>query len=195
MAKGKNKRNRKGRRRGVKSESDAIAVRGQIEFELATAASGNGLLSGGASVFTITPIALGGSLAVAASIFSRYRFTSLRLRYVPKVGSTTGGSLAIGVLDDDGVVTSENLTTYFATVQLRRSTESQIWSRTTLEWLPVDRSKWYYTENESSTSDSRFVSQLAIVVNSNGIAPSLSIGTLVIEYMVVYAGAVPSATS
>jgi hypothetical protein len=190
-----NKRNRKnGKAR--KSESDAILLKGAVDFAIATGASGNGLLgSSNVSSESINIQLLAGRVAVAGTIYTRFRIVSLELCYIPQVGSNTAGSLAIGVLDDTAVSTEALPTDYFATVQLRRVLETQAWNKARVMWVPLDRSKWYYCDSETSNSDTRWIAPAALVANGIGLAASTTFGSLIVKYTIVFAGAVASAAT
>jgi hypothetical protein len=175
-----------------KRSSDAIIVKGHLEVPILTITSGNGIING-AGIFQLSPNNLGGRPSVFSTLFSRYRFTSITIKYIPVVGTNTAGALAIGFEEDTGAATGDVLTDYFATVQLRKVMEMAVYMRTTLRWTPIDKEKWYYCQSDSG--DSRFTVQSALVGNGTSIAISTTYGNLVISYCLEFEGALPSSTT
>jgi hypothetical protein len=173
---------------------DRIIVRGAVELAISTGSSGNGIFSG-SSPNSLSPASLGGRPSIFGELFTRYRFVSLGIKYIPHIGSTTAGALAIGFLDDTLASGSENLTDYLATVQLRTTFETQVWSKAGITWKPIDKEKWYYTQTESSAGDNRLVNQTALIGNGIGLSASTVYGSLIVSYVIEFEGALPNSTT
>lgn len=179
-----------GRRRGRKS--DIITLIGQETITASTGGSGNGVINT-SSILNLDPVNLGSRPQIAANIFSRYRFKRLQIKYVPQVGSSTAGAIALGIIDDTPTAaTAELYATYAQTVAMRKSSESQIWQRTSFSWSPVDQD-WLFTTTDLQAS--RFEIQAALVVNGLGLSASTTYGTIIINYEIQYKGALTPDTA
>jgi len=180
----KNGRRRKGSKR---TKSDVIRLNGTSSVLAETNASGTNIFAGVTSFYTFDPVNIGGRVSTAASIFTRFRVLSATVEYVPSVGSTSGGSLALAILDDVGTSAEESgITSYATAIQLRRSVSMTTWRNQTLFYRPVDRNKWYYVTTDSG--DSRFEIPFTLVCFGMSLADSTIYGTFVIRYSIEFKG-------
>jgi len=186
-------RRRGGRRRtnrkAGKLHNDQIVLKGTLSLPVVTAAAGNGVINALTNL-VIAPTTLGARPLIVAGIYSRWKVNSLTLRYIPAVGSTTAGALAIGVLDDDNLAAeTTGLTTYVATVQLRTALETQVWQKSSLRWTPVDPTRWFYIDTESAAPDERLLVPGTIFGNGTGVSALTTYGTLMVDYILSFKGA------
>jgi hypothetical protein len=186
----KNKRGRNPRPQNKqKRKSDKIVLRGEGELVAVATSLGNGAF-GGSNSQQLNPPNLDDRVASISTNFSRYRIVSFNIKYIPQVGSTASGALAIGFLDDD-VTIDGSLNTYAKTASLRVCLETQVWQKAAISWRPIDREKWYYV-NASSSEDQRFLQQVTLIGNTLGAATSTTYGTIIYHYVIEFEGAVDS---
>jgi len=169
-------------------QNDAIVLRDtQSSITFTTPASGTSSTS-----VSFNLAGLGPRLSTIAAYFTRFKFTAVRIRYVPVVGSSTSGSIAIGIVDDTDNITTG---TTVSPEQCRINTEASVWRPTSIVWEPIDKEKWYYTSNSTvsdTAPDPRLITPATLVLTTNLAPASTSLGTLYIDYVVVLKGAVPS---
>jgi len=196
------RRGRKGNRRGNKNngggrkggsslprESDLIIVKGQLVLPtLATTTTPTANLV----AINLAPDTLGDRPAAFGGLFARYRFTSVTVHYVPIVPVTTTGAIAFGLADDvDDSELSTSATTYAGITALRRSFETQVYSKGHVMWRPIDSNRWYYSSADSANPEPRFTKQLALFVTGLSLPASTTLGTIIIRYNIQFAGAIP----
>lgn len=145
------------------------------------------------SATTPTPLLLLGLTPAAApfgaranamsTIFSRYRFKKLIIRFL----STSNGPTALGVLDDVSTVTGDGPTTVSGISELRCSalTFTGDTVPTMFTWTPVDKSKWYYCDSEPVVGDQR-LTQTGSLWAAATVAGSVQ---MEIDYVIVFKGA------
>lgn len=185
-------RNRKQRRKGVRQRrqvSDQIVLKGTWSIAAETDSSGEGMFAGVTGTYTIDPTVIGNRVSAVAGIFTRWRIRRLRVKYVPQVGSTTAGAMAMGFLDDVGTsAEGTGVANYSETINLRQSNSSAIWQVSTINYRPQDPDKWYYTTGDGS--DPRFEIPCCIVSYGSGLSNSTTYGNFVIQYILEFKGAV-----
>lgn len=198
------RRGRKGNRRGNKNnmgghnrasmprEADLINVKGQLVLPtLATTATPTAVLT----AINLAPDTLGDRPAAFGGLFARYRFTSVTVHYVPIVPVTTTGAIAFGLADDvDDSELASSATTYAGITALRRSFETQVYSKGHVLWRPIDANRWYYSSADSANPEPRFTKQLALFVTGLSLPASTTLGTIIIRYNIQFAGAIPVST-
>jgi len=181
-----------GKRQGGRATEDIINVKGQLVLPTLSGSSSGNFLT-----MKLAPDTMGDRPLQFANLFSRYRFTSVVLHYVPITNTNTVGALAFGFVDDTSVV-DINSPLYAAVTAMRRSIQSQSYQKCSLRWKPLDPLKWYYTSLESATSpqDTRFTTQLSLFVSgTNFVTTSTVLGTIIVEYNIQFAGAMPVETA
>jgi len=205
---------RKGRRRGgsgggggnmvarggmveFKSTKDTITVKGHQLFSnfLGTTAGSGGLLGSGNGITELALSVLGQRALAFGELFARYRIKQIEFTYIPIVGSSVNGAIALGIIDDE--VDTDNTSTianYLAVTQLRTSLNTQVWQKSYMKYVPVDPKKWYYTDRVvgSSTTD-RFATQVSLAgqATAAGLNGNSGLGSLRMDYVIQYEGAVP----
>jgi len=199
------RRGRKGNRRGNKNnggnrkggsslprETDLITVKGQLVLPtLATTTTPTANLV----AINLAPDTLGDRPAAFGGLFARYRFTSVTVHYVPIVPVTTTGAIAFGLADDvDDSELSSSATSYAGITALRRSFETQVYSKGHVVWRPIDMNRWYYASADSTNPEPRFTKQLALFVTGLSLPASTTLGTIIIRYNIQFAGAIPVST-
>lgn len=189
------KMNKSGKRRTDKTYrepiSDRITVFGHsLLGNVGTGASGTQLFN----PINLGVDGLGDRPNVFGRVYSRYRFKQLMVKYIPQVGSTTGGALALGFNDDTITSDTSSSGSYPLVIDFRCSGEAQVWSRFDVVWKPVDPSKWYYCSQENATSDTRFTQQLSLFGAGLGIAASTTVGNIVLYYTIEFEGAIAPQT-
>jgi hypothetical protein len=117
----------------------------------------------------LSPSAFGNRVAVASGIFARWRIVKLIIK-TPSDPAATPLYTAIGVSDDDGAEGGSvpAPTTAQEIVELRCSIAnfSQV-NPSEFVWTPVDKSRWYYTQQGGSSADNRFVIPGTLFVSSS----------------------------
>jgi hypothetical protein len=108
------------------------------------------------SVNPITPFTVGQRAAAMAGIFSRYRFKSIRVKFMGAsvgTGLSATGIVALGFQDDISI-TAANPANFQDVSELRCSATSFAAETvpTYFEWTPVDKNLWYYTTNDLTES-------------------------------------------
>jgi hypothetical protein len=130
-------------------------------------------------------------VGTVSTVFTRFRIKNLRFSYRNFVGSTQAGMITYGVLDDDAAIggTSYIPNTRDQILNLRRSCETNVWKNNSLQWSPLDKSKWYYTNSdEAAIGDDRFTvpgTLVALVTNEGG---SASTGFIDVVYTIEFSG-------
>jgi hypothetical protein len=121
----------------------------------------------GFSTIKLDPLSLSDRPAAVAAAFQRYRIVRMVLRFRSSLPSNVAGHVYTGVIDDASDTTA--ITTGDQVLNLRTSQSSDVWKDHTLIFTPVDPSKWYYINAESSTSDQRFITQATFAIGSSQI--------------------------
>jgi len=190
-----NRTNKRGARRARQNKtpgSDAIRLTGRQSLVPIQTAN----LTGPAQ-FVLDPSAFGDRVASVAGNFTRYRIKSLRFQYRPLVGTTEGGLITYGVLDDVvGYTTAP--TSRDQILNLRRATETSYYKNSALSWRPLDASKWYYVAGSTTSSGDRFEipGTLYIVNQENNLgSEGTTAGYLDVLYVIEFAGAAVTALS
>jgi hypothetical protein len=152
------------------------------------------------AIFALTPLNLGPRAAALSAIFARYRFKFIRFKFIGSIqNSTTGassgiGQIGLGVLDDSSTAEGDAPTTVSGLLECRCSGTNMSTQTVTTEfvWMPVDKSKWYYTYTGATGSDVRFTSPGVLYAGST-VASGAGINTaceIEVDYSVVFSGAV-----
>jgi hypothetical protein len=138
------------------------------------------------SLLILGPSAMGGRAAAISTVFARYKFKYLRIKFM--ISSATPSPSAIGILDDASTAEGDFPTTLAGLAEFRASATkfSSETMPTTFTWQPVDRSLWYYTEAGSSGSDQRLVNSGVLM----GAASTSSTVSIEIDYSLVFKGAI-----
>jgi hypothetical protein len=164
------------------SASDAFNLKGKLLLAFSTSTTP-------AVVLNLNPANLGARAASLATIFSRFRINRLIFK-ATFVNNTTALSTTgvVGVLDDATTTEGDAPISASSVLELRCS-GSYLQSQTVpleLSWQPVDKSKWYYTQNGVSGSDARLVEMGVAYAASpaTGVVVSLEI-----DYDVTFKGA------
>lgn len=164
----------------LSQSSDATVLRGKT-FLLPGATTTPNI------ILTLTPGASGlGVRANALSgIFSRYRFKYLKVKMLSATTSGSAGFCALGVLDDTNSIAGDLPTTFQGVAELRCSGTSLLNQTipTQWEWSPVDKTRWYYTQPDST--DTRFQNSGVLLLASNGIGTT----SIEIDFCIVFKGA------
>jgi len=169
---------------------DSFCLRGKLllNFAVSTVAP--------AAVLPFSPSNSGWGARVnnLASIFSKYRFKYVNIRFIsgtPVAG--TAGQSAIGILDD-GIsgLTGEAPTTVSDVAELRCSGTafSLQTTPTVFNWTPVDKHIWMDTINDGT--DARFSTSGILYAGSTFGTVSLPIEAE-LDYCIVFSGATNSA--
>jgi hypothetical protein len=102
----------------------------------------------------------------------------------------------MGVIDDTAV-TSAALTTPDQMLNLRTHKHGLPFQNGQIRWRPIDRSKWYYCNTESSNDDSRFLVagvfgwlvDTPFINQFSSTSLATSPGTVDVDYVIEFAGA------
>jgi hypothetical protein len=130
-------------------------------------------------------------LPTIAKQYSMYRFRSVKIRYIPSVGTTESGSLAMGFFPD-----AEEASFFFSSgsgtgtlaqlSQCRKYAQGPLYSDLEITLTPQDFAlDWYYVDpNPTSISESRLTvaGALGLLTTSNATLLNSQVGTLYIEY-------------
>jgi hypothetical protein len=105
--------------------------------------------------------------------------------------------ITYGLLDDYAPGTGAVLpTTRDQILNLRRACECAIWKDKSLSWVPLDKSKWYYTSTIVSAEDDRFTIPASLCfLLSNGATAGDGYGFIDVQYVIEFAGAVLTAST
>jgi hypothetical protein len=179
---------------------DRITVRAHQMFPnfLTTTASSAGLLGAGAGTAELDLAALGQRAAAFGSLYSRYRIRSIQFTYIPVVGTSVNGAIALGVIDDQ--VDADNATTisnYLPVTQLRTSLNTQVYQKAMMTYRPVDPNKWYYTDRVNTAANvDRFGTQISLAGQASAAAlnGNSALGSLRLDYVIEFEGAIPVTT-
>jgi hypothetical protein len=129
-------------------------------------------------------------LPTVARQYSMYRFRSVKFRFIPSVGTTQSGIVAMGFFPD-----CEEASVFFNTSgtgtlgqlsQCRKYSQGPVYSDLEISLTPADFAlDWYYIDPSPSTvSETRLTTAgaLAMYVVSNASLLDSEVGTLYIEY-------------
>lgn len=157
----------------LSQHSDSSVVRGKLSFTLPTTATPGLLIN----LYPNGPD-FGQRVEAYQNIFTRYRFKSLKFKFLSPVSS------AVGVQDD---VTISGLapTTTTGIAELRCSGTSLGGQTipTEFEWKPLDPKRWFYTQTTASEPRTSYT---GIVYVGSGSASTVSVE---IDYVLVFSGA------
>lgn len=167
--------------------SDMITVKDRTLNFLVTGSTGAGT-SLAVGLLPSASVSFGARMSNIATNYSRYRIVKIIVRYIPIVGTTTSGRVAIGVLDD----ASGDLTTVPASVpsisSLRCSHTNSPYKEIEFTWKPIDSEKWYYL-SDLSGQDQRFVIQATLLACGDQFGATTSAGSIELLYTVQLDGA------
>jgi hypothetical protein len=185
----------------LRNTPDNVTFRGHEIFSTLNTTAGSGGGFNGVGQLSLSLPILSDRLAFLARIYERYRLRKLTFTYIPLVGSTQVGSLAIGIDDDavdnDTITSSSNFSTV---TSMRNSVNTQLYAKASITYIPIDKLKWYYCNPAGATSapTNRFSTQASIFVQTSSPAlySNASYGYLRLDYVVEFEGAItPSAIS
>lgn len=136
----------------------------------------------------VTPVGIGDRLSTVGGAFQRFRVKRVRFYFKSSLPTTQSGNLVLAVADDveqSGTTPS----TADQLMNLRRRAEGKAYSNISVAWSPLDRSKWYYTANDTA-NDARFESPGTFLMLSDigGLGTSVTLGSLYCDYEVEFAG-------
>jgi len=137
---------------------------------------------------TISPATLGnGQLGLFGTMFSVYRFSSFRIRYVPSVSTATSASVVVGVQFDPGGLYN-TAPTIVQTSYLPYVMETPVWqpASVTVGRCPRLFNAYYTDPGDSQTSvDQRDVQQVVAFVFVDNTA-SATYGKLYMDYRIEF---------
>jgi len=166
----------------LSTSADVTVLRGKFVFSAV-----NSVTAGLPTIqFVLNPTGAGNfglRASALASVFSRYRFKYLRIKFLEQL--TTGTICAVGIQDDVSI-TANNPTTVSGVSELRCSGSafSQQTIPTQFEWQPADKNYWYYTTND--LTDGRLSSSGNIWTASQAAS---GVVNMEIDYCIVFKGA------
>jgi hypothetical protein len=168
---------------GRARNTDTTVLRGVLLSTVAATTTPSSLI-----VLNPTSASNFGTRAAALSaVFARYRFKSIRFRFLGTATATgTQAFQSLGVQDDISI-TAQNPTTASGVAELRCSgvVLGDQTVPTEFTWTPVDKNLWYYTTND--LSDARFSTSGIVWGASSGTGGSFS---LQLDYTLVFQGAI-----
>jgi len=116
----------------------------------------------------LDPVSLGDRPLIVAAAFERYRIVKISIKFRSSTPSTVSGHLYMGV-HDDSASTAVQPSTGDQVLNLRTSSSFNVWKDNTITYVPIDKERWYYVNPESTSGDSRLVTQATLYIAS---APS-----------------------
>jgi len=152
----------------------------------------------------LDPVSVGDRPGSVSAAFERFRIAKIVAHYKSFLSSTANGSLTMGIHDD--AVASTAPSTSDHVLNFRTSVEFDVWKDSSMTYVPVDTSKWYYV-NADSVNDPRFTQPAVLYLIGTNTLPitlpvsttgttvtfpvfaSANIGQVVIEYHYVFDGA------
>lgn len=143
----------------------------------------------------VTPAALGNRMAIQASLYRFYAIRHLRITYVPFLGTSTAGQVAISVIRDPYSLlnsassgTSESLNLVDGQLVHRPSIMTPVWSPCSLEYRysgPEVFSVWAFDPDPAAgRADIEEHVQLLIGGASSGISGGTQFGRIMVEYTI-----------
>jgi len=146
---------------------------------------------------SLNPFNLGSRATALANVFSRFRFKYVNFKFTSQSGSNNSSATScLGVSDDstENIVVPQNT----SDVLELRSSASYLQNQTIpseFVWMPVDRTKWYYTQPGSTGSDSRLSQNAELYVGAFGSATTGVNISIEIDFSVVFCGAVDNGSA
>lgn len=124
------------------------------------------LATTGVTSSPLAPQFLSARTSAMSALYLRYRIRDIVFRILPvglASGGVSGNIVPVGVFDDDGATAPSPPTTVAQITQLRcsRLAGGNQTVPTDFVWAPIDKSKWYYCQSESS-GDPRLLVQASI---------------------------------
>jgi len=166
------------------SRGDKISVRGKVLL--------NNTLPTSLTAIPLLPAVFGSRALALSLLFARWRIEKLLL----KIGNTYYASfyLPYGIMDDfSGEGGSVPIPVNNNDILELRSSTVVMNNGTIMKWNPVDPSKWYYTTQGGTGSDSRFVIPASLFLPA---APSGTIPTTIeLHWTLSFEGAVDVGSS
>jgi hypothetical protein len=110
-----------------------------------------------AALIIVNPVNFGTRLNDIDGLYSNYRLKSMIVKW--SVADSTGGTAALGFLDDASGAEGDSPSTITGVAELRCSSTT-FFSDTVAQYFnysPVQRNKWYYTFAGATGSDARLV--------------------------------------
>jgi len=131
--------------------------------------------------------------------YLRYRINRLLACWRPAVGTQFNGRCAVGFFDDPAPGGAFVSPTLAIISDLRCSHEDSIYRDIEVEWTPIDKTRWYYVDAEStiSNADIRLESPCAVTVTQDNYGTGFVglLGSLTLYYDMTFEGAVDSSAS
>jgi len=170
--------------------SDATVLRGKLLLQFA-----NPAIPG--FVIAVNPSSFGVRSTALATIFSRYKFKYLRVKFMACNTATTvlNGGGVLGFYDDSSTTEGQAPTTASGVLEMRCSGSNMTGETVPTEflWTPVDPLKWYATTAGSAGSDVRLV-EPAVLYSSGLVGTTTVAFDCEIDYCIVFKGAVDTGT-
>jgi len=127
-----------------------------------------------------------GRLAALATAFGRYQFLKLRLRYKPLVGTSTPGLVGIALADDPRYVMPPDVTAWN---QLEAGAFGAVHTPLATRIDKTLAKKWYFIDPSQHSTVSALY-QAKACLSWSETAADLTLGVLVLDYVVVLEGLV-----
>jgi hypothetical protein len=166
---------------GLARTNDSTVLRGKFYI------SGSALPAATPTqILTFNAQGMGARSAALATVFSRYRYKYIRMKFLQSVTTTT--PVAIGVYDEGSPSEGEAPVTLGDVLEMRCS-GSAFPGQTVpnfISWQPVDKKLWYYTVGGASGSDSRLFTAGVLFAAAAG-AGAINVE---VDYCIVFQGAV-----
>jgi len=149
----------------------------------------------------LDPVALSDRSGLVAKAFERYKIVQMSFKWRSLCPSTFAGRVVMGVHDD--ATASAAPASNDSVLNLRNSREADVWKDFSVDYVPIDREKWYYV-NTDPINDPRFLTQGTLYIvntvavtlpgNAAGVisAPSVNnfpVGDVTVEYHYLFDGA------
>jgi len=166
--------------RKLTNSADSTVLRGKLFFAAGAAITPSAAL-------VLHPSNLGVRAAALATIFSRFRFKDVHIKFQALVATAVATGV-VGILDDASNTEGDAPTTVSSILELRSS--ASVLGQTIPQefvWSQLDRTMWYACSGGSSVQDPRFLFPGVIYIGSTS-ASSPNI-VMEIDYTIVFKGA------
>jgi hypothetical protein len=163
---------------------DSVRVVGDDLISNAIASDGSHNYGFGAtgSFLNIAPGDISTRLQNYEEMYQYYAIRELTLLYTNDVGSTTAGSVAIGILQSTSDNTSETINTQQLCLELKPAFKTAVWETERLTYR-FNGKRLYNTDTSISVSDFKYQIQIYAILNSASLSAA-TFGTLRVSYVI-----------
>jgi hypothetical protein len=179
----------------ISGMGDNCRVIGSDLFSTAVSADGSTTagLSGGLYQIQLTPSAISTRLTNFEELYQFYAIRELRLCYTNDVGSSTAGSVALGLYQNANGIYGFSTLTQQQVLEMDPSLKTAVWEPDTLAYRHTGTKLWQTTKVDAATAG--YYAQVSLCAALNGVLSASTLGSLWLEYVIDFYKPTPVETN